>query len=195
MPHHPQQHLTDEQFADFVLEQLAADEAGAIDAHLAVCVSCTERLNSYYEAEAAFPASEFAAARESLTAQMIDRLGLRPRPGIAILRGILERLDAFHVAMLAEPVLHHAAAGLPLLQMSADGRYAVAIDEAADRALVMTVSTLDVALDGCTVSASAGDWQVSDTMRASRGKVAVTLTMPASVRVRLQPSDQLRLHI
>lgn len=74
------QHLTDEEFVDYVLGDLVSKADSEINEHLERCPDCTAALDEYFDAEASFPKKEFEQQREAFVTLLRARLGLSRSP-------------------------------------------------------------------------------------------------------------------
>ena len=78
MSRDPQKHLTEDEFRDFVLEELPEDLELELDEHVDRCVECTLQLDNYYKAGREFPAREWAARRGPFLTALRDRIFAPP---------------------------------------------------------------------------------------------------------------------
>jgi anti-sigma factor RsiW len=74
MPRNPNQHLTEEEFVGFVLEDLPDELAASVEAHLERCEACARQLEEFYQAQEHFPEQEWAAQRDSYLAELDERI-------------------------------------------------------------------------------------------------------------------------
>lgn len=190
------QHLTDEEFINYVLGDLSPDAEPDIDAHLERCPECTLSLNEYFEAEESFPAEEFEAHREEFTAMLRERIGMAARVqvpfGIAALRAVVALMPEFRP--WAALVLDGAATSTAVVKASEDGRYSCSIEEDDERNVHVCVTALDPELENCAVTATAGTWSETKRMAEDYGVVQAEFTVSLGDRAdRMAPMDELRL--
>lgn len=143
-----EQHLTEEQFNGFVLEDLPPGDVPVIDAHLETCERCAKRLEVFYQADEHFPADEWAARRSAVEARLraatIDAFkGTRQpaSPGVSL-------SDAFWVWWGQLGVVRYALVGLTavLLILSHVLTFVLARNAAFERALPTDISLANAAV-------------------------------------------------
>ena len=74
MSRDPREHLTEDEVLDFILEELPAAAAAAVDQHLERCITCVQQLEDFYTAQEAFPAAQWATQRHAFVATLRQRL-------------------------------------------------------------------------------------------------------------------------
>ena len=190
------QHLTDEEFVNYVLGDLASGIEQEVDAHLERCPDCTHDLNEYYEAEQQFPVNEFESHREAFTALVRERLGLRVVPkGIAAFKEVFARLRGIQIGVLPASILIDAALDVPVIEASDDGKYSISVETDEKLAVHIRVTTLDAQLDNCEVTAAAGAWTATKMLHRGYGVLQAEFEIPMAERLKVIPTDVLHVSV
>ena len=70
----PKEHLTEDEFIQFVLEDVPEDVAESIDQHLESCVACAKELENFYKAQETFPYEKWAMQRPTFVETLKERV-------------------------------------------------------------------------------------------------------------------------
>jgi hypothetical protein len=105
------EHLSDEESIDYVMELLTEDEMARVDAHLASCPSCTAEMEHLYAVSQEWQGETGQEYRAALAEDRLRSVAPQPKEVAGVLQGAAKWLDQL-VAELDKVVL--ALVGPPL---------------------------------------------------------------------------------
>lgn len=184
MTRDPQQHLTEDEFRDFVLEELPEDLEQQLDEHLEWCEECTRQLESYYMAEDEFPAGEWASRRDAFLSALQDRVFAPPL------------WDRLRNLLLPFPLVLRPAFKTPALAdgQTEDGtlRWRFVEDEAGNLTLRFGSHALE--LEGVCLRLTAGPWRRDVVLeREASDQVGAATVLTREERAALPVEVELRI--
>jgi hypothetical protein len=193
-------HLTDEEFTGYVLEELAADQTERIDAHLSTCDACAAEAERLFEVSAAWMgvqgAIRMAALRQRIKAQM---LAAHLEEALdELFKRLFPRFPVPQSAVSAASVTGRFVAK----GQSEDGQVKWFIEEDPDRRdLVIRLSTSDLDLEDVRLylmlvdlQSNAVLWQGSAILKkVLSNQLGAEVIMPRADRVEMPEKTALRV--
>lgn len=150
------QHITQEEFIGFYLEQLPEELAQEVDRHLEICITCAKELEDFYDAIEEFPAQRWEKERDVF----ISKLQGKIFPKDWLIKRFKETLQQF----LEQKICYTMTLGLafkdrtPLDIESEDGRYGIFIEEETNGNLNVYIDSKAIELEGVSIRFYAGVW-------------------------------------
>jgi hypothetical protein len=188
------EHLTDEEFMGFLLEDLPEGASTVVDRHLELCVYCARRMEELYEAWDSFPVAAWEADRDKFIASLRRRIATdhgSTTPAVLDLvsRGIVLADRSALKAWAAAPQGH--ASGWKGRTKDDGLVWDILPDEEGNLSIFLSSRALD---EGTRLLLRAGEWRQEVVLtRVDPDQVGGRACFPRAARAKLIEGDDLRV--